>query len=82
MCYIGYLAISIVLYDCCSLLNGGIAHMPIALAHSFVVLIFCRLVVFFVPSYCMIFLWNTHFYFYLGGQSASLAALRLYNYIF
>jgi len=32
----------------------------------------------------MIFLWNTHFYFYLGSQSvsnkASLAALRLYNY--
>jgi len=38
ICYIGYLAISIVLYDCC-ILNGGIAH--IGLLHLHIVLLFC-----------------------------------------
>jgi len=35
MCYIGYLAILISIVCMTVVTHGGIAHMPIALAHSF-----------------------------------------------
>jgi len=58
--------------------------MPIALEHKFCLVLLSLSCCLFVPSYCMILLWNSHFY--LGGQlvsnKASLAALRLYNYFF
>ena len=48
MCYIGYLAILISIVCMTVVAHGGIAHMPIALAHSFVVLASCPCC-FFVP---------------------------------
>jgi len=71
MCYIGYLAIliSIVLYDCC-ILNGGIAHMPIALAHSFVVLASCPC--FFRTLILYNILWSVeHSFSFLFGRPVS-----------
>ena len=59
--------------------DGGIAHMPIALAHSFVVLASCLYCWFFsyphTVLYCIVssYLWNTHFHFCLGGQSRAIS---------
>ena len=61
MCYIGYLVIliSIVCMTVVVVAHGGIAHMPIALAHSLVVLV----VVFFRSLILYDILWNIHFHF-------------------
>jgi len=43
--------------------HGGIAHMPIALAHSFVVLACCPCCCFFRTLILYNILWNIHFHF-------------------
>jgi len=65
MCYIGYLAIliSIVCMTVVVVAHGGIAHMPIALAHSFVVLACCPCCCFFRTLILYNILWNIHFHF-------------------